>query len=60
MMMTQVYAGRTKDREVLKHCSSGGAFTALSDVFLKNGDAVLCSGYNYNSHHQFQHQDLLY
>lgn len=47
--MTQVYAGRIKDAEVLKHCSSGGAFTALSDAFLNKGDAVLCSGYNYDA-----------
>ncbi len=49
--MTKVYAGRIKDRDVLNHCSSGGAFTVLSDAFLDNGDAVLCAGYNYSTHH---------
>lgn len=46
-MDTIVYAGRLNDRKVLKSSSSGGAFTALSDVFLNNSNAVLCSGYNY-------------
>lgn len=49
-VMTKVYAGRIKKRDVLNHCSSGGAFTVLSDVFLNNSNAVLCAGYNYNSH----------
>lgn len=49
-METKVYAGRTKDREVLNYCSSGGAFTVLSDEFLNSGDAVLCAGYNYGTH----------
>lgn len=48
--MSKAYAVRITDREVLKHSSSGGAFTALSDVFLKRGDAVLCAGYNYDTH----------
>ena len=48
--MSKAYAVRIKDREVLRHCSSGGAFTVLSDVFLKRGDAVLCAGYNYDTH----------
>ena len=46
-MSTIVYAGRLKNREILKHSSSGGLFTALSNEFLRNGNAVLCSGYNY-------------
>ena len=49
-MNTKVYAGRTKEKEVLQHCSSGGAFTVLSDVFLTAGNAVLCAGYNYQTH----------
>ncbi len=48
-METKVYAGRAKDREILSHCSSGGAFTVLSDEFLEHGNAVLCAGYNYES-----------
>ncbi len=30
--------------------SSGGAFTALSDVFLEEGNAVVCAVYDYISH----------
>lgn len=30
--------------------SSGGAFVALSDCFLDNGDAVVCAVYNYEDH----------
>lgn len=40
LISTRVYAGRLKDRENLNNSSSGGAFTALSDFFLKNGNAV--------------------
>ena len=36
LISTRVYAGRLKDRENLNNSSSGGAFTALSDFFLKN------------------------
>lgn len=32
---TIVYAGRLKDKSALMSSSSGGAFTALSDFFLK-------------------------
>lgn len=35
LISTRVYAGRLKDRENLNNSSSGGAFTALSDFFLK-------------------------
>lgn len=48
-MDTIVYAGRLKNRDALKYASSGGAFSALSDEFLNNGNAVLCSGYNYET-----------
>lgn len=44
---TAVYAGRIKDRNILRKSSSGGAFTAISDVFLNNGDAVVCAVYDY-------------
>ena len=49
-MGTAVYAGRIKDKNVLNYCSSGGAFTALSDAFLEDHNAVLCTGYNYEKH----------
>lgn len=47
---TKVYAGRLKDKYSLLRSSSGGAFVALSDVFLDNGDAVVCAVYNYQTH----------
>lgn len=49
---TVVYGGRLKDRAALKASSSGGAFTAISDVFLNRHDAVVCSTYNYNTNQQ--------
>ncbi|MBP3819904.1 MAG: Coenzyme F420 hydrogenase/dehydrogenase, beta subunit C-terminal domain [Butyrivibrio sp.] len=48
-METQIYAGRIKDRNVLNFCSSGGAFTVLSDYFIDSGNAVLCVRYNYET-----------
>lgn len=50
MENTLVYACRTKDRKILERSSSGGAFVAISDVFLERGDAVLCVHYNYEEH----------
>ena len=47
---TIVYAGRLKDKSALMSSSSGGAFTALSDFFLKNGNAVVAAIYNYENH----------
>lgn len=47
---TKVYAGRLKDTESLLRSSSGGAFVAISDVFLNNGDAIVCAVYNYLTH----------
>lgn len=49
---TKVYGGRLKSREELIASSSGGAFTAISDIFLKNGDIIICSSYNFDSHQQ--------
>lgn len=46
---TMVYAVRTKDKEVLQNSSSGGFFTPLSDYFLKQGGAVACSTYRYET-----------
>ena len=50
LINTIVYAGRLKDRSALMSSSSGGAFTALSDFFLKNGNAVVSAVYNYDDH----------
>lgn len=47
---TKVYAGRIKDTTTLIQSSSGGAFTAISDSFLENGDAIVCALYNYETH----------
>ena len=47
---TIVYAGRLKDKSALMSSSSGGAFTALSDFFLENGNAVVAAIYNYENH----------
>lgn len=47
---TKVYAGRVKDKEVLMKSSSGGAFTAISDYFLSDGNAVACAVYNYTTY----------
>lgn len=47
---TIVYAGRLKDKSALISSSSGGAFTALSDFFLKNDNAVVAAIYNYETH----------
>lgn len=44
---TVVYAMSIKDKDALINSSSGGAFTAVSDLFLDNGDAVVCTTYNY-------------
>lgn len=49
---TLFYCGRIKDSEQLKASSSGGAFTAISDVFLNRHDAVVCSTYNFESDQQ--------
>lgn len=47
---TIVYAARIKDQSILLNSSSGGAFTALSDYFLENNDAVIAAAYNYEMH----------
>ncbi len=47
---TVVYAGRIKDKSVLKSSSSGGAFTAISDYFLERNNAVVSAIYNYENH----------
>lgn len=47
---TIVYAGRLKEDASLLSSSSGGAFTAISDYFLKNGNSVIAAIYNYENH----------
>lgn len=46
---TLIYAVKHKDKEVIKNSSSGGLFTALSDVFLAEGNAVSSCVYNYEN-----------
>lgn len=46
----QVYAARLKDRTALAESASGGAFSAVSDVFLTRGDAVACCTYDAQTH----------
>lgn len=46
---TLVCAERLKDKDSLLQNSSGGAFVAMSDYFLDNGDAVACAVYNYEN-----------
>lgn len=45
----KVYALRLKDKEQLYKSSSGGAFTAISDLFLESGSAVVSAIYNYET-----------
>lgn len=52
-----VYAVRLKDKNELNKSSSGGAFTALSDVFLNSGNAVVSAIYNYDTN---QNEFVLY
>lgn len=40
------YGARLKDRDILEKSSSGGVFTALSDIFIESGNMVLCSAYD--------------
>ena len=41
------YVGRLKKDDLLNSSSSGGAFTALSDLALNSGNAIVCSIYDY-------------
>lgn len=50
LLDTIVYAGRLQNRTELISSSSGGAFTALSDYFLKHDNAVIAVVYNYENH----------
>lgn len=52
-MPSAVYALRHKDLEVLKHSTSGGAFTAISDAILDRGGVVF--GAALDEHLQVRH-----
>ena len=49
---TLFFGGRLKDRKALYMSSSGGIFTALSDVILDREGAIACSTYNYEMYQQ--------
>ena len=53
----KVYALRLKDKDELNNSSSGGAFTAISDLFLASGNAVVSAIYNYDTN---QNEFVLY
>ena len=46
---TRAFAVKLKNKQQLQSSSSGGAFTAISDVFLTNGDVVISPIYNYET-----------
>lgn len=46
---TKVYAARVRDEKTLYRSSSGGMFTALSDLFVRNGNALVCAVYNFET-----------
>lgn len=48
-METKVYAVKHNDKNVILNSSSGGLFTALSDAFLIEGNAVASCIYNYDN-----------
>ena len=48
-METRVFAIRLKNETELLNCSSGGAFTAISDLFLSDNNAIVSSIYNYQN-----------
>lgn len=52
-----VYALRLKDKKELDKSSSGGAFTAISDLFLSAGNAVVSAVYHYETN---QNEFMLY
>lgn len=45
-IQTKIYAVKHKDQNIILNSSSGGLFTALSDSFLKNGNAIASCVYN--------------
>ena len=47
--MTKAYALRLKEKNELISSSSGGAFTAISDVVLDSGGAIVSAIYNYGT-----------
>lgn len=46
---TEIYAAKSRNRDVVTNSSSGGMFTAFSDVFLDRDDIVVACQYSYES-----------
>lgn len=46
----EVYAIRNKNKEIIEQSSSGGLFSALSDLYIENGNFVASCIYNPNEH----------
>lgn len=54
-METKVFAARLKKSDEVLKCSSGGAFTAISDYFLNNKWPIVSAVYNYKTNNtEFQ------
>lgn len=49
LMETKSYAAFVKDETILLNSSSGGMFTALSEIILEEGNFIVCPTYNGNS-----------
>lgn len=49
LIKTKVYAVRLKNGEELLECSSGGAFTAISNYFLRNNNSIISAIYDYQN-----------
>ena len=48
-MKTLVYAAKNSDEKILRNSSSGGMFSALTEDFIRQGNAVICTHYNYET-----------
>lgn len=48
-MKTLVYAAKNKDVNILQNSTSGGMFSALTEDFIKHGNAVIWVHYNYET-----------
>ena len=58
MMDTLVFAVKHKNKDVIYNSSSGGMFTALTDVFLNNNNAIASCIYDYKD--DKYNKDILY
>ena len=49
-MKSSVYACYLKNEEQLRRSSSGGAYTAISNVILNQNGSIIACSYNYETH----------